>query len=91
MPTATKNARIKTNKTTPRTDTIHDEAGLEIDPIPAKNKKLVEIYEPEPIVAGVEEKIEEDPLIPATEEEDGAEEATIDSEELNPFGDRWEE
>lgn len=56
-----------------------------------KNKKPVEIYEPEPIVVGVEEKIEEDPLVPATEEEDDAEEATIDSEELNPFGDRWEE
>jgi hypothetical protein len=91
MPSATKNVRIKTKKTISRTDTIHEEVGLETDSISAKNKKLVEIYEPEPIVVNLEEKIEEDPLIPETEEEDGAEEATIDSEELNPFGDRWEE
>ncbi len=91
MPIATKNARIKVKKATPKTDTTHEEIGPEIDPIPAKNKKLVEIYEPEPIIAGVEEKIEEDPLIPATEEEDSEEAVSLDGEELNPFGDRWEE
>lgn len=91
MTTTTKSAHLKTKKVAPQTDSTNDETGNDIEPMLEKNKKIIEIYEPEPIVSGVEEKVEEDPLIPAVEDEEGAEEAIIDGEELNPFGDRWEE
>ena len=54
-------------------------------------KAVIEIDEPEPIVA-VDEKIEDDAL-PVTDDEDvlGSEEIAIDDEELDPFGDKWEE
>lgn len=90
MPT-TKSSSSKSKKVAPKVDATNDDIGPEIDPINTKNKKLIEIYEPEPITAGVEEKIEEDPLIAAVEEEDGEEAVSLDGEELNPFGDRWEE
>jgi hypothetical protein len=89
MATTTRNSGVKSKKVS-QSNITNDEVGGEVDPIPLKNK-LIEIYEPEPIVTGVEEKIEEDPLIPQIEDEEGAEEAVIDGEELNPFGDRWEE
>ncbi len=89
MTTTIRNSSVKSKKIL-RPSNTNEEAGGDVEPIPLKNK-IIEIYEPEPIVLGVEEKIEEDPLIPVVEDEDGAEEATIDGEELNPFGDRWEE
>lgn len=91
MATATKNVRLRNKKTNPEKEVVHDDAGVETDIFPSKNKKPIEIDEPEPIVGAVEEKIEEDPLIAAVEEEDSSEEIGLDGEELNPFGDRWEE
>jgi hypothetical protein len=63
---------------------------LDLDLKPGKVKKPIEIDEPEPAVA-VDEKVEEDPLAVATEEDDSADEISLDGEEVNPFGDRWEE
>ncbi len=93
MATATKSSRIKnvkTKKVLAKPIEAHEDGVAEIDPIPLKNKKPLEIDEPEVAVAGVEEKIEEDPLVAAVEDEE-SEEAVLDGEELNPFGDRWEE
>jgi hypothetical protein len=91
MPTATKSARIKEKKPVTVKDTALEENEGDADVIPAKKKKPLEIDELEP-VSVVEEKIEEDPLIGATEEDElASDEATLDTEELNPFGDRWEE
>jgi hypothetical protein len=66
----------------------------EIDSITPKIKTKpdpIELDDAEPLV-GVEEKIvEEDPLNPIETEDEELSEVGIDSEELNPFGDRWEE
>jgi hypothetical protein len=70
--------------------TEETEQELDLELKPGKVKKPIEIDEPEPAVA-VDEKVEEDPLAVATEEDDSAEEISLDGEELNPFGDRWEE
>lgn len=93
MATATKNTRVKTTKTkkaAPENEVQHDEE-TEVEILPSKNKKPIEVDEPEPAIAAVDEKLEEDPLIAAIEDDDAAEEMSLDGEELNPFGDRWEE
>ncbi|MEK7641984.1 MAG: hypothetical protein AAB365_03270 [Patescibacteria group bacterium] len=87
MPTV-KHPRTKIHKAVAPTEE-HDEA-VESEVLPVKIKKAIEIDEPEPAVIGVEEKLEEDPLATPTED-DEAEELSLDGEELNPFGDRWEE
>lgn len=85
MPTAK-----KTKKVAPVVEE-HDETEEHHDVIPSKTKKPIEIDEPEPIIGG-EEKLEEDPLaVPTEDDELGGEELSLDGEELNPFGDRWEE
>lgn len=66
------------------------EEGVGADMLPTKIKKPLEIEEHEPII-GIEEKPEEDPLAAPVEEDEAAEELSLDGEELNPFGDRWEE
>lgn len=92
MPTATKNERQKNKKNIASPSNTQEEVipgEKEIDI--AKNKKILEVDEIEPAIV-IEEKIEEDPLIAIIEDEEGsAEEITLDNEELNPFGDRWEE
>lgn len=88
MATATKTARIKSKKSGAPVEE-HAEHELEADVPISKNKKPIEIDEPEPVI-GIEEKVEEDPLVAAVEEDDSAEEISLDGEELNPFGDRWE-
>lgn len=70
--------------------TVTKRAKIKQEIIPSLNKKPIEIYEPESI-HGTEEKPDDDPLAVAIEDDDGAEEISLDSEELNPFGDRWEE
>ncbi len=90
MPTATKSARVKTRKVAAPA-AAQEENDIVADVLPTKIKKPLEIDDIEPAAVGIEEKIEEDPLIAATEEDETAEEAVIDGEELNPFGDRWEE
>lgn len=61
--------------------------------IPTKSKIPLEIEDPDvahPII--VEEKIEEDPLVKEENSDElESEEATLDEEELNPFGDKWEQ
>ena len=58
----------------------------------AKIKSIIDPVELEPAV-GIEEKIEEDTVItpPVDEEDAGGDEVSLDAEDLNPFGDRWEE
>ena len=89
MATATKSAKTKMKRGVVRASGALADAESGADIAPTLHKKPLEIDEPE-VVAGVEEKAEEDPLAAATEE-DGAEEMSLDGEELNPFGDRWEE
>jgi hypothetical protein len=89
MATATKTAKLKSKKA-PEPVEEHAEHDHDVEAPISKGKKPIEIDEPEPVV-GIDEKIEEDPLLGAVEEDDSAEEISLDGEELNPFGDRWEE
>ncbi|MEN9912673.1 MAG: hypothetical protein RLY66_81 [Candidatus Parcubacteria bacterium] len=87
---------MPTAKKTKKVDPIveeHDEAEEHREDAPAaKAKKPIEIEEHEPILGGTDEKVEEDPLAaPAEDDELAGEELSLDGEELNPFGDRWEE
>ena len=88
MPTAIKKTKMKIKKETVKTDASNEDT--ETEQGPTKNK-IVEIDDSEPITPTVEEKVEEDPLVAATEDEDGSDEISLDGEDLNPFGDRWEE
>jgi hypothetical protein len=92
MATATK-SRVKTKKPDPVVEEHAEESGhpeTDLDVKPGKAKKPIEIDEPEVAVA-IDEKVEDDPLVGAVEEDDTAEEISLDGEEINPFGDRWEE
>lgn len=84
--------QTKPRKAAAKPATVETEEHLEAFP---KAKKVVEIEEPEAVIGVVEEKeekLDEDGM-PITEDEDeaGTEEAGIDDEEVNPFGDKWEE
>lgn len=86
MPTAK-----KTKKIAPVVEE-HEEAEEHHDDAPSKAKKPIEIDEHEPILGGTDEKLEEDPLAAPTEDDElSGDELSLDGEELNPFGDRWEE
>jgi len=39
----------------------------------------------------VEEKLEEEAVVPGAEDEDDDELPSLDEEDLNPFGDKWEQ
>ena len=89
----------KKNKTTKKADPVSsvvidaiDENTEEIDTISPKSKikKVVEIEPTDILPEVLEEKIEEDTLPTEAEDED-EELPTLDDEELNPFGDKWEE
>jgi len=73
----------------------HDESRTEGEPdiIPSKVKaEPIELDDAEPLAVVLEEKLlEDDPLNTGETEEDEAAEISLDGEELNPFGDRWEE
>jgi len=60
---------------------------------PVKNKKDAVITLDEHVEIEVaEEKPEEEPVVKVEEEEELlGEEVSLDDEELNPFGDKWEE
>lgn len=99
MAMATKKSVTKTIKSkkkgVPATEEQHIEEEVEreeheTDVAPGKVKKPIEIEEPEADV-GVDEKSEEDPLLGANEEDELSDEVSLDGEEINPFGDRWEE
>ncbi|MEI8249143.1 MAG: hypothetical protein WCG07_01455 [Candidatus Taylorbacteria bacterium] len=67
-----------------------DEETVSDEPVLKKGVKVVEIDEPEPIVPLLPEEKEED--IPVIEgEEDLDEEAALDDDEVDPFGDKWEQ
>jgi hypothetical protein len=57
-----------------------------------KAKKGVDIEAALEPAAIIDEKVEEDILPPSEDAEDAnADELTLDDEELNPFGDKWEQ
>jgi hypothetical protein len=56
-----------------------------------KNKKPIEIEEPEAILPVDEKVADEDSPAVTEDEESVSEEVALDDEEVNPFGDKWEE
>ncbi|MEI8327897.1 MAG: hypothetical protein WCG02_02060 [Candidatus Taylorbacteria bacterium] len=64
----------------------------ELAALPVANiRKAPEIDIHDDVIGIIEEKPEVDPLLAEEDSEDGAgEEATLDEEEINPFGDKWE-
>lgn len=87
MPRTT--TQIKPKKAATLVNTNIEQEG-EIEAFP-KIKKVLEVEEPETVL-GIDEKVDEDgsPL-GDSEDELASEDATIDDEEVNPFGDKWEE
>ncbi|GEM_PF-1476481 len=84
--------KIKNKAPAPVAETPTDEEEA-LSPALLKTKKAIEFELPEPIIAATEDKLEDDQVAVAGEEDSeeiGAEEATLDEEELNPFGDKWE-
>ena len=87
--------QTKPRKAVTKLAAVETEERLEAFP---KTKKVIEIEEPEAVLGTAlipeekEEKLDEDGM-PITEDEDEAasDEAGIDDEEVNPFGDKWEE
>lgn len=59
--------------------------------VPLKGKKIAPIEDAELIVGTDEKIVEEEVIAPVVEEDETADEATLDDEEVNPFGDKWEE
>ena len=83
-----KTAQIK-KQSKVKTVTPADDLELAV-PALGRNKKPLDLEDPE-LIPGSEEKIDED----TPTGEDGAEESTddeavMDEEEVNPFGDKWE-
>jgi hypothetical protein len=71
-------------------DNIQTDTEDSTDLQPAKIKKGLDYELPEPVIA--DEKPEVDPLLGDEESEESiAEEASLDDDELNPFGDKWEQ
>lgn len=85
--------KAKIKKVEARSEDTIEEGVLETDIIPKKAKQApLELDEPEAVIGVLDEKVvEEDPLNPVEPEDEELAEVSLDSEELNPFGDRWEE
>ncbi|MEK7609897.1 MAG: hypothetical protein AAB470_02135 [Patescibacteria group bacterium] len=90
MTTATKNLRPKNKKNLVSARLNNNKTDGGVDVIPTLIKKSLPVDDLDPVIT-LEEKPEEDPLIGAIEEDENLEEISLDREELNPFGDRWEE
>ncbi len=89
----TKTTRSKTIKKAaprPEASSEENEAGLEMAFSTSKAKKEPNLDEEDALPAG--DKAEDaSPFGEASEDESGEEEAGLDDEEVNPFGDKWEE
>lgn len=67
-----------------------DEEDIVINPTKSVSKKPAEIDAVD-ILPEVDEKIEDDAPVLGIEDEDSEDVPSLDSEDLNPFGDKWEE
>jgi len=85
-------APVKVTKSKSPSAVAHQEEEEVIKPA-VKGKKSLEIELPEePAVLSLEEKPEDEtPVVAEDAEELAAEEVSLDDDELNPFGDKWEQ
>jgi hypothetical protein len=82
--------KVLKNKETKNTDTVEENEEEEI--VGTKSKKPVDLesaLEPANII---DEKTDDEiPVITDDSEESAGEELSLDDDELNPFGDKWEQ
>jgi len=80
-------ARESSTERTPDVETS-EEVEEVIGPKAKKGVDLESALEPAVII---DEKVDEDLPVSSEDEESAADEVTLDDEELNPFGDKWEQ
>ena len=73
-------------KTKPPVEDNEEEVSVPV----SKIKKVVEVDIQEDVGIIVEEKPEVDPLLGDEEADELSSEESLDEEEINPFGDKWE-
>ena len=71
-------------------ETIPGEDELKDSPL-LVDKKVIDIESALEPAALIDDKEVEDLPIPTDDSEDGGDEVSLDDEELNPFGDQWEQ
>jgi hypothetical protein len=88
-----KNTHGKRIKSKALGKSIEEEAEGIIDARVQKNKKPIELELPEePVAVVIDDKTEEETAVLGEEAEElAAEDLGLDDEELNPFGDKWEQ
>ena len=84
----TKNISAKKNTKHTEPEPAEESNGPAILPV-GKIKSALEVDIPDDVIGVIEEKVEVDPLL-AEEETDEAAEDSLDDDEVNPFGDKWE-
>jgi hypothetical protein len=89
----TKNTQSKRIKSKALGKTVEEKAVGIIDARIEKNKRPIELDLPEEPVAAIvlEEKTDEETVQAEDAEEVAAEEPSLDDDEVNPFGDKWEQ
>ena len=97
-PTKTTHARIARTKVSMKAKARPVEASAESAEVEILEtptlvpKRVIEIEIPEEVPAAVEEKTDDESAASEEGAEDGTgEELTLDDDELNPFGDKWEQ
>lgn len=70
---------------------MEDEDEVVVPKSPAKSSPLLEIDDADPLISIEDKLAEEDPLHPSDLEDDEMSDIGLDGEDINPFGDRWEE
>ena len=85
----TKTATLKKPKNTIVAENQNDDENA--DPVVTKTKKPLEFDLPEE-AAPLDDKIDDDaPAVNEETDELSSDESTLDDDELNPFGDKWEQ
>ncbi len=84
----TKNISAKKNTKHTEPEPSEESNSPAILPV-GKIKSALEVDIPDDVIGVIEEKAEVDPLL-AEEETDEAAEDSLDDDEVNPFGDKWE-
>jgi hypothetical protein len=89
---ARKATPTKKNKTPAEEKDIDSESETITATMPKKGKATLELPDDPEILNPEEKLIEEEEVVDAEEDEDSEEEMVgLDAEEINPFGDKWEE
>lgn len=89
-----KSSKIKNKvEATTSDEVIGEVEPVSAEPFPTKKKGAVVVLDEHVEIEVPEEKVEEEIAIKPAEEEEEllVEEVGLDDEELNPFGDKWEE